>query len=115
MYVWIYVCIYLSAYVYIHILAVLADRLDYAATMEATQFRYMRKVMAARRVREVARERQCSWCKRYSFDAARCGGCKLEFYCNSDCQRLAWTKGGHRLVCAAAGMKKRVFPVGVIK
>ena len=90
-------------------------RWDYAATMEATQFRYMRKVMAARRVREVARERQCGWCKRYSFDAARCGGCKLEFYCNSDCQRLAWTKGGHRLVCAAAGMKKRVFPVGIIK
>ena len=74
-------------------------RWDYAATMEETQFRYMRKVMAARRVREVARERQCGWCKKYSFDAARCAGCKREYYCNSVCQRLAWTKGGHRLRC----------------
>ena len=74
-------------------------RWDYAAVMEATQFRYMKCVMVARREREVASERQCHWCQRFSFDAMRCGGCKAAFYCNSVCQRLHWTKGGHRLAC----------------
>jgi hypothetical protein len=44
-------------------------RWDYGAVMENTKFRYMKKAMAARRVREIARERQCNTCHRYSFDA----------------------------------------------
>ena len=29
----------------------------------------------------------------------RCGGCKLRYYCNRDCQAVHWKKGGHKFVC----------------
>ena len=49
-------------------------RWDYTSVMEHTSLRYVRKAMAARRVREIARERQCSWkgCGKFLFDAKRC-------------------------------------------
>ena len=75
---------------------------DYTNVMENTSFRYLRKNTAAVRVREVARERQCSWCHRYTFEARRCGACKAVFYCDSHCQKCHWTEGGHRLYCCKA-------------
>lgn len=76
-------------------------RWDYAAVMEHTSLRYVKKTMAARRVREIARERQCSWkgCGKFLFDAKRCKVCKAAFYCNATCQRHDWEEGGHSLVC----------------
>lgn len=72
---------------------------DYTSVMENTSFRYLRKIAAVSRVREVARERQCNWCQRFTFDARRCGACKQVYYCDSGCQKNDWTHGGHRLVC----------------
>ena len=72
---------------------------DYNDIMENTSFRYLRKSTAVVRVREVARERQCNWCQRYTFDARRCGACKEVYYCDSNCQKNDWTHGGHRLYC----------------
>jgi len=72
---------------------------DYTQVMENTAFRYVRKAMAAKRTREIAREKQCAWCKRYTFEAKRCGACKNAFYCSSACQKKDWNEGGHRLQC----------------
>ena len=47
----------------------------------------------------MARERQCNWCGRFTFDARRCGACKEVYYCDSSCQKSDWSHGGHRLVC----------------
>jgi len=72
---------------------------DYTQVMENTAFRYVRKAMAAKRTREIAREKQCAWCKRYTFEAKRCGACKNAFYCGNACQKKDWNEGGHRLHC----------------
>ena len=72
---------------------------DYSDVMENTSFRYLRKSNAVARVREVARERQCNWCQRYTFDARRCAACKETYYCDSSCQKNDWIHGGHRLYC----------------
>jgi hypothetical protein len=58
----------------------------YGDVMENTTLRYLRKAMAARRVREIARERRCHCCRRYCFDAMRCGACKEVYYCSPHCQ-----------------------------
>jgi len=81
---------------------------NYKHVMENTSLRYMKRTMSARRVREIARERQCSWCKRYTFDAQRCSACKQAYYCDSECQLKDWTKGGHRLQCVTEGLRELV-------
>lgn len=30
-----------------------------------------------------------------------CGGCKITYYCSSDCQEEHWKKGGHKTYCLA--------------
>lgn len=79
---------------------------DYTNVMENTSFRYLRKIAAVGRIREVARERQCNWCQRYTFDARRCGACKEVYYCDSTCQKNDWMHGGHRLVCRTRFLPK---------
>ena len=64
--------------------------------------------MSARRTREIARERQCNWCKKYSFDALRCAACKAVYCCDGECQRKDWRAGGHRLVCVTQGLEDLV-------
>ena len=81
---------------------------NYKNVMENTSIRYMKRTMAARREREIARERQCNWCQRYSFDALRCAACKSVYYCNSNCQLMDWNSGGHRLKCVTQGVKEMV-------
>ena len=62
---------------------------DYRGVMEGTALRYVRKAMAARRERAIARERLCEGCRRYCFEAKRCGGCRAAFYCSASCQARA--------------------------
>jgi ankyrin repeat protein len=81
---------------------------DYKNVMENTSIRYMKRTMSARRIREIAHERQCNWCKRYSFDAMRCSACKQVYYCSSTCQQKDWRKGGHRLNCITKGLEELV-------
>ena len=81
---------------------------NYKHVMENTTLRYMKRTLSARRTRVIAHERQCSWCQRYSFDAKRCAACKATFYCSSACQKLHWTKGGHRLECRTKGLEEIV-------
>lgn len=81
---------------------------NYKGVMENTSLRYMKRTMSARRLREIARERQCNWCKRYSFDALRCSACKSVYYCDASCQQKDWRCGGHRLNCVTKGLKEMV-------
>ena len=81
---------------------------DYKNVMENTSIRYMKRIMSARRRREIAHERQCNWCKRFTFDAMRCSACKQVYYCNSTCQQNDWRKGGHRLDCVTKGLQELV-------
>ena len=81
---------------------------NYKHVMENTSLRYLKRTMSARREREIARERQCNWCKKYSFDALRCAACKSVYYCNSECQQKDWKVGGHRLTCVTVGVKDLV-------
>jgi hypothetical protein len=71
---------------------------DYSAVVEASSWRYMRKAVAAARVRREASRQACAHCRRWEA-RLRCGGCQRSYYCDSQCQAAHWTKGGHRLDC----------------
>ena len=43
----------------------------------------------------------CHNCKRGVDKLRRCSGCKFHLYCSPECQRAAWTAGGHKKVCKA--------------
>jgi len=81
---------------------------SYKNVMENTSLRYLKRTMSARRVREIAHERQCNWCKKYSFDALRCAACKSVYYCDSNCQQKDWKVGGHRFQCVTKGIQDLV-------
>eukprot|EP00976_Prorocentrum_cordatum_P112156 1195488-Prorocentrum_minimum.AAC.3 len=81
--------------------------------MENTQLRYLKKAMAARRVRVTARERQCQCCGRYTFGAMRCGACKEAYYCGPGCQAVYARPISFILLCDACAADERQYMLGM--